>query len=151
MNQSYADEAIKLALQGRWEEAIEINRSIVELYPNDIDAYCRLGKALMETGNYTESKESYNEVLKLSPSNSIAKRNLERLTYLKEGEGSQKGSKGVDTKFFIEETSKARVITLSNIAPKEIRARLSTSDQVNLEVRDQQLIVVDESASVVPV
>ena len=40
------ERAIALAMQSRWSEAADVNRKIIELYPNDADAYNRLGKAL---------------------------------------------------------------------------------------------------------
>ena len=55
--QRYAKEAIALAMQGRWEEAVAANRAILELFPEDVDAYNRLGSALMELGEYAFKKE----------------------------------------------------------------------------------------------
>jgi hypothetical protein len=43
-----ADVAIQMALQGRWAEAVQLNRAIVESFPTDVDACNRLGKALTE-------------------------------------------------------------------------------------------------------
>ena len=56
-----ADLAIQLALQGRWAEAIKLNKSIVELFPTDVDAYNRLGKALTELGRYEIGRASCRE------------------------------------------------------------------------------------------
>ena len=44
--------AINLAMQSRWEEAVRVNQSILEVYPTDADAHNRLGKALTELGQY---------------------------------------------------------------------------------------------------
>ena len=46
-------QAITLAMQGQWREAIAINKDIVEGFPNDIEAYNRLGRAYMELGEYS--------------------------------------------------------------------------------------------------
>ena len=43
-------EAVTLALKGEWERATEVNRAILELFEDDVEAMNRLGKALMEMG-----------------------------------------------------------------------------------------------------
>ena len=45
-----AEAAIQLALQGRWDEAANLNKSIIGVFPTDVDAYNRLGKAMTELG-----------------------------------------------------------------------------------------------------
>ncbi len=37
------DAAVQLALQGRWDEAVILNRSIVSRFPTDVEAYNRVG------------------------------------------------------------------------------------------------------------
>jgi len=46
-------------MQNRWEEAIEANKSLIESFPTDVDAYNRLGRALMELSRYSDAKEVY--------------------------------------------------------------------------------------------
>jgi Flp pilus assembly protein TadD len=65
-----ADVAIQMALQGRWVEAVQLNRAIVESFPTDVDAYNRLGKALAELGRYSAARESYNRAIDIDPLNS---------------------------------------------------------------------------------
>ena len=40
--------AIALAMQGRWREAVAANKSLLESFPNDVDAHNRLGRAYMD-------------------------------------------------------------------------------------------------------
>ena len=75
-------EAITLANESRWDEAVFVNRLIVESSPYDIGAYNRLGKALSEMGRYSEARDSFQNALSISPYNSIAKKNLLRLANL---------------------------------------------------------------------
>ena len=49
-------------------------------HANDVDAWNRLGKALLELGRYREAREAYGKSLELDPVNPIAKRNLDRLS-----------------------------------------------------------------------
>lgn len=72
-------QAIQCAAHQRWAEAEKINRSIVKLCPEDVDAHNRLGKALWEMGSLREAKDVYRRALDLDPENAIAGRNLDRL------------------------------------------------------------------------
>src|SRR5450830_1474510 len=73
------EQAIHLALESRWKEAAALNRSLISMFPSDVDAYNRLGKALMEMGEYDDARMAYQTSLELEPLNSIARKNLERL------------------------------------------------------------------------
>jgi hypothetical protein len=145
MMRNYTDEAINSAMQRRWEKAARINQSIIELFPNDIAAHNRLGKALTELGQYTEARKAYERVLQHDPNNSIARRNLHRLSYLKDGQGSPKTARGIDSAFFIEEASKARTVNIHRTAPSETLAKLSAGDPVHLQARGQTLAAVNNS------
>lgn len=75
----WEQQAIQCAAHQQWAEAEKINRSIVKLWPEDVDAHNRLGKALWEMGSLREAKDTYRRALDLDPVNAIAGRNLERL------------------------------------------------------------------------
>src|SRR4030043_1367372 len=81
-----SQEAIALAMQSRWQEAITVNQSIIDLFPTDIDAYNRLGRAYTELGEFAKAKEAYSKALELDPSNTIASKNLSRLSLLQEAQ-----------------------------------------------------------------
>jgi len=135
-------DAIALAVQGRWEEAVTANRSIIEVFPNDINAYNRLGKALTELGQNTQAKEAYSRALEIDPKNSIARRNLRRLSLLKDEQPiPSKGRQKVIPQLFIEETGKAGVVSLEQLAPREVIAKLAAGDPVYLRSKGQGLIV----------
>ena len=71
----YAKEAIALALQSRWQDAIGANEGILELFPEDVETHNRLGRALMEVGKYAAARKAYGRALELDPRNRIAKKN----------------------------------------------------------------------------
>ena len=48
MKRQRSEKAIQLAMQNRWQEAADINRQILETFPEDVDTLNRLGKAQME-------------------------------------------------------------------------------------------------------
>ena len=137
--------AIDLAMQGRWREAIAANKLIVENFPKDVDACNRLGRAYMELGEYTQAKEAYRQAIELDPFNAIARKNLQRLSYLGEVVVTLKGEEPkVEPHHFIEEIGKAGVVNLYHLAPKEIRARMVAGTQVYLK-RDGISLVVENS------
>jgi tetratricopeptide (TPR) repeat protein len=135
-------QAIALAMQGRWREAVAANQEIITSFPNDFDAYNRLGRAYMELGEYLPAQEAYSRALELDPYNIIAQKNLRRLSYL---EGAEVGA-GVDSakaepQHFIEETGKAGVVDLYHLAPQGILAKMVAGDRVYLKVDDSTLAV----------
>jgi tetratricopeptide (TPR) repeat protein len=135
-------QAIDLAMQGRWREAIAANKAIIESFPNDVDAHNRLGKAYMELGEYSQARGAYRRAMELDPYNAIAKKNLQRLSYLGEAAVSSEGeSHKVEPEQFIEEIGKAGVVNLYHLAPKEIRARMVAGDKVYLKASPPNLIV----------
>jgi tetratricopeptide (TPR) repeat protein len=145
IQQQYTKDAIRLAMQGQWEEAVAANKAILELFPNDADSYNRLGKALLKLGEYAQAKEAYNRALELNPRNSIARNNLDRLSHLDEPSAPPKGNHHkVALDLFIEETGKSGVVRLLHLAPKKIIAGMATGDEVYLKVEGQTLLVQNE-------
>ncbi len=137
-------QAIDLAMQGHWQEAIVVNKSIIEDFPRDVDAYNRLGRAHMELGEYSPAREAYRRALELDSFNAIAKKNLQRLSYLGEAAATTKSeSRRVEPQRFIEEIGKAGVFNLYNLAPTEIRARLVAGGEVYLKINGPSLIAED--------
>jgi hypothetical protein len=137
----HADQAIQLALQGRWSEAVELNREIIEYFPGDVDAYNRLGKALTELGRYGEAKDAYMKGLEIDPLNSIAQKNLTRLASLGDQEAAPRpASQKLSPQMFIEETGKTGITVL--VRPNmEIAARMTAGDQVNLQRQNGSIVI----------
>ncbi|MFC1915672.1 tetratricopeptide repeat protein [Chloroflexota bacterium] len=137
-------QAIDLAMEGRWQEAIAANKVILENFPKDVDAYNRLGRAYMELGEYSQAGEAYRHTIELDPFNAIARKNLQRLSYLGKTAVSYGGeSRKVEPQRFIEEIGKAGIVSLYHLAPTEIRARLVAGDEVYLMIDGPSLIVTD--------
>ncbi len=135
-------QAIALAMQGRWREAVVANQSLIESFPNDVDAYNRLGRAYMELGEYSRAREAYSQSLELDPYNTIAEKNLRRLSHLGEAVAGLEGdSRKVEPQHFIEETGKAGVVNLYNLVPPEVLARVVAGDKVYLKIDGVNLVV----------
>jgi tetratricopeptide (TPR) repeat protein len=137
----HADQAIQLALQGRWAEAADLNREIIEYFPGDVDAYNRLGKAQTELGRYGGAKDAYMKALEIDPLNSIAQKNLNRLASLGEQESAPRpAGQKLSPQMFIEETGKTGVTVL--VRPNmDIAARMTAGDQVNLHRENGSLVI----------
>jgi molybdopterin converting factor small subunit len=141
LKQQRSKEAIDLAMQARWQEAVDINKEIIESFPEDVDTFNRLGRAYMELGRYAQAKEAYRRAVELDPYNVIANRNIRRLNDLKETETTEVETDKVEPQHFIEEIGKAGVVTLYELAPKENRARTVAGDKANLKVDGSFLAV----------
>ena len=127
-----AELAIQLALQSRWEEAAAMNQGILSLYPMDVDAQNRLGKALAELGQYQEAREAYTTALELDSTNAIARRNLARLEALGAAAPARAEPKQqLDPQIFIEETGKTSVTTICRVN-QDVLARMTAGDRVEL-------------------
>jgi tetratricopeptide (TPR) repeat protein len=140
-----SEQAISLAMKNRWEEAAQLNREILDLFPNEVDAFNRLGKALTELGRYAEARDAYAKAVKLDPLNGIATKNLQRLGKLASEGAAAPPPTPVDPRLFIEESGKTTVTSLTDTRRREALAKLSAGDQLRLERRGNQLVVADKS------
>ena len=137
-------EAIALALRGNWDRATEINRRILSVFPEDVEALNRLGKAFLELGRYSEARNAFERAVKLSPYNTISKKNIERLAHLQETEPPPKQGKVITPYLFIEESGKSGVTVLENPAPRQVLAKMAAGDSVHLECRDHAILVQND-------
>ncbi|MGI8824752.1 MAG: hypothetical protein ACR2JC_03750 [Chloroflexota bacterium] len=139
-----AQQAISFASQNRWQEAADINGRIVELVPDDAEAYNRLGKAYTEMGHISQARVAYQNSLRADAANLIAQRNLDRLSRISESEAGELAKQArlkLDPRFFMEETGKTGVSVVQDPAPTNVLATLTAGNQVNLEEQDGRLTV----------
>ena len=142
LRRQYSKQAIALAMQGRWREAVAANKTIIESFPNDVGAYNRLGRAYMELGEYSRAREAYGRAVELDPYNTIAIKNLRRLSHLGETTVSSAGdSHKAEPQHFVEEIGKAGVVNLYYLAPQEVLARVVSGNRVYLKIDGTNLIV----------
>src|SRR5438132_6910449 len=130
-----SEQAISLAMKNRWDEAAQVNRDILDLFPNEVDAYNRLGKALTELGRYGEARDAYSQAVKLDPLNGIASKNLQRLGKLAAEGAAAPSPSPVDPRLFIEESGKTTLTQLTDVRRAEATTKLSAGDQLSLERR----------------
>ncbi len=139
------DQAIKTALEGKWEEAININKTLLLECPNDIDTLNRLALAYIVVGKMDKAKSTYQKVFKLDPLNHIAIKNLK---CLKEKISNTKLN-NIPFKIqlnnnFLEETGKTKVIELVNIATPKITQSLRTGQCTTLCIKRLKIFVLND-------
>ncbi len=139
------NQAIKTALTGDWNKAIQINTSILEQESQDIDSLNRLAFAYAELGDIKNAKSTYQKVLSIDNYNPIALKNLKRLASLENGKVSSANNNHTPllTNAFLEETGKTKVIDLSNIGQADILLRLRMGTPVKLAVKRSKIFIVD--------
>lgn len=133
------EEAIALALDSRWSDAVSVNRRLLEQHGPDEDAYNRLGKALSELGELKEALASYQHTLELNPLNLIAPKMVRKLTALLETPAKVEGSNAaIDVDLFTEEPGKSGLTTFQ-IPRGGAGAAVVPGDVVDLSISGTQL------------
>ena len=137
----YADDAVQLAIAGNWDEAVKLNKFIIENLGADEESQNRLGKALSELGKLKEAKAAYEAALKLNPLNSIAKRNAARINaLLHQKEGLKVGGTRVDLNLFVEEMGKTIITTLDGNAGTDICSKVAAGDVAELKIEGDGIV-----------
>jgi hypothetical protein len=139
--QQRSKDAIEMAMEARWQEAAEINKEILQNYPEDVDANNRLGRAYLELGKYKLSREAYQRAVALDPYNAIANRNIRRLNDLKGTAKAEVELDKVEPQQFIEEIGKTGVVVLEALAQKEKRAGTVAGDKAVMKVDGAKLVM----------
>ena len=132
------DQAVKLAVNSRWQDAANVNREYLKLFGDEAEAFNRLGKSLSELGQITDAREAYSKSLAIDPSNTIARRNLDRLAVMRDT--STASPSQLDTRLFVEETGTATVARLQ--ATDDKVALLDAGDLVELQVQGNAVNVL---------
>jgi tetratricopeptide (TPR) repeat protein len=142
-----AERARKLAMAGRWTEAIEVNKELVERSPRDVDALNRLGKSYFELGQYRSAYDAYHAATEADPANIIARRSLERLEQMRDLEepapdhptSVPPARYGV----FVEEAGKTYVDELIDPAPVTVLRTVSAGEKLNINIDGERVVLTD--------
>jgi hypothetical protein len=130
----YVDEAVRLAIDARWEEAVELNEYIIKSFGSDEGAQNRLGKALTELGRLEDAKAAYDASLAINPMNPVARKNTSKLESLINAKDILKGGPvKVDLNLFVEEMGKTTTTTL-RAAADGICSRVAAGDVAEVRV-----------------
>ncbi len=136
------NQAIQTALEGNWQEAITINKSLIHEDPQDIDALNRLALAYTILGKPREAKSTYQKVLAIDPLNPIALRNLKRL----KDKGLnliRRNHNGCINNKFLEEPGKTKVVELVNIAQPKVVEALGAGQSLDLCIKRLKIFALE--------
>ena len=137
----YAEDAVQLAIAGKWDEAVKLNKFIIDSFGADEETQNRLGKGLSELGKLKEAKASYEAALKINPMNSIAKKNAARINaLLHQKEGLKVGGTRVDLNLFVEEMGKTVITTVDIPASPDICSKVAAGDVAELKIEGDGII-----------
>ena len=132
----YVEEAIQAALESRWQDAVAINRALIDRHGGDDETYNRIGKALTELGEHQPGLEAYSQALQLNPLNVIAQKNVRKLQVLLDSRAKLGGAKGaIDVDLFAEEPGKSAISVL-NPPRSGVIAVVAPGDVVELHLQD---------------
>jgi len=144
----YSEDAVQLAIQGKWDDAVKLNKFIIDSFGADEESQNRLGKSLSELGKLKEAKAAYEAALKINPMNSIAKKNAARINaLLHQKEGLKVGGTRVDLNLFVEEMGKTVITNVETPGNAEISSKVAAGDVAELKV-DGDGIVAETSRGV---
>src|SRR3954468_14656054 len=142
LKRQLSEQAIAAATASEWQEAVDINKRILELGA-DSEAENRIARAYWELGELAAAREHYQSALAIDPTNRIAERNISRLRMLMAEAGkktvpAQKGSKA-PVSIFVEETGKTGFAHLVDLASPKQLAQVNPGDAVELSADGPRL------------
>ncbi len=79
LRKQWQTESVQYAQSGRWDDAVQANQHILDIFPEDISTRNRLGKAYQELGRLEDALAAYEQSLLKQPSNNIARKRLAEL------------------------------------------------------------------------
>jgi len=136
----YVEEAIQLALESRWQEALAVNQALIERHGPDEDTHNRIGKALTELGRLDDALEAYKAALHMNPLNLIAQKNVRKLSAMVESKETLAGAKqAINIDVFAEEPGKTALTVLKPPA-QTVTVKVAPGDIVELRRNGRQLI-----------
>lgn len=137
-------QAIKSALLGDWDKAIEQNKIILSGDPQNIAALNRLAKAFLESGHQDKAVEIYKKVLLFDKYNPIASKSIERLESREKDSNKEKPKKtasATTTCLFLEEPGKTKIVRLHRLTSPQQLAGIDCGDSVCLVPQKRFIIV----------
>ncbi len=139
MNKNLAQKAVSCAIKGNWQEALELNKSILKTNPNDVDALNRAARAHAELGNLSQAKQNAQKVIKLDSYNTIALKSLTKWKTLKKGSTCVSGP--TSPQVFLEEPGKTKIVPLLHLASLEVLAKLDAGDELKINTHAHRISV----------
>lgn len=141
--------AITAALEGRFEDALKLNKKIIKFDEQNVEALVRLGRAYMELGKLTLAKRFYNQALKYDPYNPIAVKNLKIIktckpnSQLKPANGHGK----LTSSLFLQEPGKTKIVNLLKVAEPQKLSLAYCGMPVFAQIKNRKIIIAAGDSS----
>ncbi len=132
--------AIKAAQEERWDDAQTFNRQILKQEPQNTSALNRLGFAYLQSGKHEDAEKTYNKVLKIDRTNSVAKKYMKLVEKAKQKQ-PLKLPKALKHSDFIDEPGKTRSVNLVRLADVEVLEELSVGADCTLHASKSRISV----------
>ncbi len=149
LGSSLYQKAIDAALDSRWEEALKINKKIIKLDPQNVDALNRQAKAYMELGKANLAKKYYSQVVKIDPYNPIALKNLKIMKAFKSN--GQNSTPVYHSKLspylFLQEPGKTKVVSLLKVAEPQKLSQAYCGMKVETAVKNRKIAIIDSNGN----
>jgi len=141
--ETLAQLAIKVALCANWNEAIKINKKILQIASSEIDALNRLAYAYTCLGEKAKAQKIYKQILQIDPYNIIARKNLEKVTRQNGySNGNSPRESANLSNIFIFEPGKTKIVNLINLAPPAVLCSFNCGDQVLLNLKKHAVTII---------
>lgn len=144
LSSNLSNQAINAALDLRWQDAIKLNRQIIKLDPQNVDALNRQARAYIELGRRNLAKKYYTEALRFDPYNPIAIKNLKIIKSFKaNGRPLILGLPKLSATLFLQEPGKTKIVSLLNVAEPQKLSQMYCGMSVKLNIKNRKIIVVN--------
>lgn len=144
---SPVQKAIDAALESRWQDALRLNKKIIKVDPQNVDALNRQAKAYMELGKFSLARKYYSSVVKIDPYNPIAIKNLKIIKSFKSnGQNPNINShRKLSPSLFLQEPGKTKVVNLLNVAEPQKLSQTFCGMEVGVVVKNRKITITDIS------
>lgn len=137
------EQAVNAAIKSNWDQAISLNKQIIDAGAANVGTYLRLGFASLQSNKIAEAKQWYKKALELQPQNNIALDHLEKIEVLESrGKGkSTTNTANLDPNLFLELPGKTKTVKLVNLGQKEDLATLNIGQELEVKEKKRRLEV----------
>ena len=135
------NKAIDAAIQSNWKEAVELNEQIIKADKKNVDAYLRIGFALLQSGKIQIAKKYYKKALILQPGSYVITENLERIKILEAKKIKQIKNVNLNPYLFLDQPGRTKTVTLVNCGQKAVLAKLAIGQEIDLFVKKRKVEV----------
>ena len=131
-------QAISLAKNNQWTQAIQANQQILTQEPTNVGALNRLGFCYLQLGDKKKAKSSYQQVLGIEKLNTVAKKYIEII----EKDINMKGQSARTYHDFVEEPGKTKIVQLGRLCEACTLEQLSVATQCHLKPKGRYVTVL---------